>query len=164
MKKDPNRFCTRFSDEDPIHFRAMDILEKKGRKKADFIAKGVVMHDAILEIVASGQQLSPDVHFVLLQLLQSTSSRCNLPPQPSPAYESAQPFNVAHEEQKGCTETPAKDIVQQSAFNAIAQNNNATPTLAHSFEATVVITDEDNHLDADEQAAILGAWESFGDD
>ena len=164
MKKDPNRFCTRFSDEDLIHFRAMDILEKKGRKKADFIARSVVLHDAILEKVASGQQLSPDVHFVLLQLLQCASLQCSLTPLVGPISEVIQSSSTSFEGHGNGDEAAIMASVQPLLSHSSAPNHNIVPPLNHSLEAESDIGDEENHLEADDEAAILGAWNNFGDD
>ena len=164
MKKDPNRFCTRFSDEDPIHFRAMDILERKGRKKADFIAKSVVLHDVILEQVASGQQLSPDVHFVLLQLLQSTSMPCRLSPLTHPASESTQPFGGSSVEMKGKGIIKAEAAAQSLTQHTTTSGNGTSQPQAHRYKEDNDIIVEESELYADDEAAMLGALGAFGED
>jgi len=142
----------------------MDILEKKGRKKADFIAKGVVMHDAILEIVASGQQLSSDVHFVLLQLLQYASLQRNLIPLARPISEVIQSSSTSFEGYENGDEAAIMASVQPLPSHSSAPNHNIVPPLNHNLEAESDIGDEENHLEADDEAAILGAWNNFSDD
>ena len=57
MKKDPNRYCIRFYDDDPIHKEAMEILDGAGRRKADLIANAVVR----LRMAAASPMPLPDV-------------------------------------------------------------------------------------------------------
>ena len=87
MKKDEARFTIRFNPVDPRHHRAMEVLEKAGRRKASLIA------DAVCEYLARHGENGATEIFTVAPLLaitpastpiQTKESLDNIPPSQVP--------------------------------------------------------------------------------
>jgi len=73
MKKDETRFTIRFNPADPRHQRAVEALEKAGRRKASLIA------DAICEYLARHEEYGAADIFLPAPFPAATSIMSNAP-------------------------------------------------------------------------------------
>jgi len=73
-KKNHGRFCVQFNLNDPRHRQVVEILERQGRRKAQFIVE-MVLGTAITDMAS----LQPLVEPIVKQLLAQNSAAATTP-------------------------------------------------------------------------------------